>query len=301
MSLKRIFKFAKPKNPGYGITKNFYLSVLAGHAQLPSPDEIANPQGARGAVEGFLAPLMSGSTKDDLQKPLARGVYALASKDRKTVIKMMVVSREEAGFDTEAIAKSRFALEMTPEALARVRATWTLIQLTFESHDALVAPAMSFAYAAAKKMAELTEGVVADAVAQRYLLPEDLPNIALDQSLVAGDHVSIQIIEREGKRIAYTLGLQKFGLTEFELQNFDAAHDNSAAAFLLSIAQTSLNGTKIQIGDSVGAKSVSLDVAPGGLDQGLWQGVSCAELIPSRSKSVPECLDAWVLEMKRAS
>ena len=61
MSLKRVFKFAKPKNPGYGISKNFYLSVLAGHAQLPSPDEIANPQGARGAVEGFLAPLMSGS------------------------------------------------------------------------------------------------------------------------------------------------------------------------------------------------------------------------------------------------
>lgn len=298
MSLKRIFKFAKPKNPGYGITKSFYLSVLAGHAQLPSPDEIANPQGARGAVEGFLAPLMSGSTKDDLQKPIARGVYALASKDRKTVIKLMVVSKEEAGFDTEAIARSRFALDMSQEALARVRATWTLMQLTFESHDAMVAPAMAFAYAAAKKMAELTEGVVADAVSQRYMLPEDVPTIAADRPLEADDHVSAQLIQLDGKRIAYTLGLQKFGLSEFEIQDFDPAHDDAAAAFLLSMAQTSLGGTKIQNGDSVGARSAPLDVAPGGLNQALWQGVNCYEIIPTRSKTVAECLDAWLLDPK---
>lgn len=298
MSLKRVFKFAKPKNPGYGISKNFYLSVLAGHAQLPSPDEIANPQGARGAVEGFLAPLMSGSSKDDLHKPLFRGVYALASKDRKTVLKMMVVSKEEAGFDTEAIARSTFALEITPEALARVRATWTLIQLTFESHDAMVAPALSFANRVARKIAELTEGVVADAISQRYLLPEDVPTILAEAPLLAPDHVSIQIVDREGKRIAYTLGLQKFGLSEFEIQDLDKGHDNAAATLLISLAQTCLGGTKIQIGDSVGAKSAPFDVAPGGLDQGLWQGVSCVELIPSRSKSVVECLDAWLVDSK---
>ena len=298
MSLKRVFKFAKPKNPGYGISKSFYLSVLAGHAQLPSPDEIANPQAARGAVEGFLAPLMSGSSKDDLHKPLARGVYALASRDRKTVLKMMVVSKEEAGFDTEVIAKSRFALEMTPEALARVRATWTLIQLTFESHDAMVAPALAFAYRVARKMAELTEGVVADAISQRYLLPEDVPILVDGAPLQALDHVSVQVVEREGKRIAYTLGLQKFAMSEFEMQDIDQAHDEAAATLLLSIAQTCLGGARIQIGESVGAKSAPFDVAPGGLDQGLWQGVSCCELIPSRSKSVVECLDAWLVDPK---
>ena len=298
MSLKRIFKFAKPKNPGYGISKTFYLSVLAGHAQLPSPDEVANPQAARGAVEGFLAPLMAGSSKDDLHKPLARGVYALASRDRKTVLKMMVVSKEEAGFDTEAIARSTFALQMTPEALARVRATWTLIQLTFESHDAMVAPAMAFAYRAARKMAELTEGVVADAISQRYLLPEDVPILIDDAPMHAADHVSVQIDTRDGKRIAYTLGLQKFGLSEFELQDIDNDRDEAAATLLLSIAQTCLVGTRIQIGDSVGAKAVPFDVAPGGLDRGLWEGISCCELIPSRSKSVGECLDAWFAEQK---
>lgn len=298
MSLKRIFKFAKPKTPGYGISKNFYLSVLAGHAQLPSPDEIANPQAARDAVEGFLAPLMAGSSKDDLHKPLARGIYALASKDRKTVLKMMVVSKEEAGFDTEAIARSTFALQMTPEALARVRATWTLIQLTFESHDAMVTPAMAFAYRAARKMAELTEGVVADAISQRYLLPEDVPVLIDDVPMQAPDHVSLQIDTRDGKRIAYTLGLQKFALSEFELQDIGKEHDEAAASLLMSIAQTCLGGTKIQIGDSVGAKSAPFDIAPGGLDQGLWQGVSCFELIPSRSKSVVECLEAWFAEQK---
>ena len=54
----------------------------------------------------------------------------------------------------------------------------------------------------------------------------------------------------------------------------------------------------VSVGDSVGAKSAPFDVAPGGLDQGLWQGITCAELIPSRSKSVVECLDAWLADPK---
>ena len=296
MSLRRIFKFAKPKNPGFGISKSFYLSVLAGHAQLPSPDEIANPQQARGAVEGFLAPLMEGSQKDDLQKPLQRGVYALASRDRKTVLKLMVVNKEEAGFDTEAIVRSQIVGQLSPEAVARVRATWTLLQLTFETHDAMVAPALAFLYRAVKRMAELTEGVVADPVSQRYMLPGELPEIAPGRPLEAPDHVLVRLLAQGDRVHAYTLGMQKFGLSEFELQEIENADVASAEAFLLSLCQTRLAGGDIQIGDRVGARRAFFDVAPGGLESTLWHGIPCLELLPSRGNTAAECLAAWLAE-----
>jgi hypothetical protein len=299
MSLGRIFKFGKPKNPGYGISKSFYYSVLAGHAQLPSPDEVANPQGAREAVEGFLAPLMPGSAKEDLQKPLVRGTYALASKDRKTVLRLMVVSKEEAGFDTEALAKSVFALQVSPEALARVRATWTLLQLTFESHDAMVGPSLDFLHRVARRLAELTEGVVADPVSQRYMLPQDVPEVHPAEPIQAADHISVQIGDRDGKRMAYTLGMQKFGLNEFELQEFSQVQSEAVAAFLVSVAQANLTGPRIELGDQLGSKKAPFDVVPGGIAGGFLEGVRALELIPSRGNTAEECLEAWMAEVKR--
>lgn len=293
MSLKRIFKFAKPKNPGYGIAGNFYLSVLSGHAQMPTALQIANPNGDGGAAEGFLAPLMPGTSKEDLARPLVRGVYALATKDRKTVLKMRVLSKEEAMFDPEAIARSSMASLIDPEALARIRATWTLIQLTFETHDALVTPALAFLYQTVRRMSELTEGVVADPIAQRYMLPNELPKPSPDGLPLAPDHVSIRYLDRDGVRTAFTLGLQKFALPEWELRDLAPTDDRAASIVLLSVAQALLNGDKIAIGDRAG----TFDVAPGGLDRGLWEGILVQELIPPREKSVSDCLAEWLREL----
>jgi len=295
MSLGRIFKFAKPKNPGYGIAANFYMSVLAGHAQMPSALQIANPRGEGGAVEGFLAPLMSGVSKEDLGRPLVRGVYALASKDRKTVLKMRVLSKEEAMFDPEAIARSPLSRSIDPEALARIRATWTLIQLTFETHDAMVSPALAFLYAAVRRMAELTEGVVADPIAQRYMLPGDLPRPSAEGHPDAASHVSVRHYERDGVRSAFTLGLQKFALPEFEIRELASEDERAAGVVLLSVAQALLNGEKIAVGDRAG----TFEVAPGGLDRGQWEGIAVHELIPPRGQSVSECLKQWMLSQNR--
>ena len=298
MSLKRIFKFSKPKNPGYGISKSFYLSVLAGHAQLPSPDEVANPDGARGAVVAFLAPLQSGATKEDLTKPITRGTYALASKDRTTVIRMTVVSKDEIGFDPEAITGTALASVLAPETLARIRATWTLIQLTFESHHAMVAPALSLLYAAARRLAELTEGVVADPISQLYLLPNETPVIVGEAPLRAIDVISVRLLAGGEIERAVTLGLQKFGFPEFELRGFGADDRETASALLLSVSQTLLAGKEIEIGESVGSPQAPLDVAPGGIDRELGQGPPMRELIPSRGKSISECLQSWADEQR---
>lgn len=296
MSLKRIFKFAKPKTPGYGLSSGFYLSVLSGHAQLPAPAQVANPKGEDGAIEGFIAPLMSGSSKDDLGKPMARGVYAVATPDRKTVIRLRVVSKEEAGFDPEPLASSALALTISPEALARVRATWTLLQLTFESHDPMVAPSLAFLYAFSKRLAELTEGVVADPIAQRYMLPSELPQPEEAAAIAAPDHVSVRMLGGAGSESAFTMGMQKFGLPEFELNELEQGAEPLAGAFLLSVCQALLDGTELNPGDKVGSRGAPFDVAVGGLDRGRWEGIPVFELLPARGKTVAEGLAAWRTE-----
>ena len=92
--MRPFWKFAKPHGPGFGISKSFYLSVLAGSPALPPISAIINPKGTNGALEGFGVPLVAGKDKAILDSPMLRGTYALAGKDRKTVVRLMVMSAE---------------------------------------------------------------------------------------------------------------------------------------------------------------------------------------------------------------
>src|SRR5436190_1574007 len=100
-----MLRFSRPKGPGFGISGGYYLSVLSSHATLPRIIEVINPTGDGGAVTGFGAPLALDATKQALAEPMSRGAYVLASKDRKTVLKMLVMSKDETGFDPEAVAR----------------------------------------------------------------------------------------------------------------------------------------------------------------------------------------------------
>src|SRR5438046_2175327 len=100
------WKFTQ-KTPGFGISKNFYLTVLSAKAALPRVLEVVGPKGADGAVEGFGAPLSQDAKKEDLQRAIERGHYVIASKNRQTVLKLTVVPKEEAGFDPEPFLRRR--------------------------------------------------------------------------------------------------------------------------------------------------------------------------------------------------
>lgn len=291
-----VFRFGKPKNPGFGLSRGFYLSVLAAKARLPAILEIVAPKGVDGAVAGFGAPLGQGATKEDLARPLVRGAYAVASPDRKTVLRMLVVSKEEAGYDPEALVRAAASLELSEELLARIRATWTLIQFNFESHDPMVYPALDFLTAIVGRTAHLTEGAVADPVARRYLLPEQLvsPRTA-NQQVCAADHVAVHRSPgREGLDV-HTLGLQKFALPEVEITNLEPESASVAESVLISVAQKVLEGNPLAAGSRIGPRNALLDVAEGGLDRAKWEGIPVLELLPPRGMTIGEALRAWVL------
>lgn len=291
--MRNPFKFAKPKGPGFGIAKTAYLSVLCGRASLPPITALIAPKPEDGAIEGFGVPLRGGADKARLAEPMARGEYALAMKDQKTVLKLRVLPVDEAGFDPEVLVRSGLGARMSTELLSRIRGTWSLGQFTFESHDPDVYPALDFLLDLTIRLAELTEGVVADPIARRYLLPADLQAMRLAGSaepVSAQAHVASHAIPGG----AYTLGLQKFALPELEITGLADGEEALAERYLLSAAQGVLEGTLIVSGSTLPASGRDrFEAREGGLERARWEGIPVLEFLPPTGKSAGELLKAW--------
>ncbi|MCW5942199.1 MAG: hypothetical protein KIS66_08200 [Fimbriimonadaceae bacterium] len=273
----------KPKTPGFGLAGDFYLSVLAATARLPAIVEALNPDGADGAVVGFGVPLGSGQGKEVLAQPLMRGGYALATKDRKTVLKLLVLSKEEAGYDPAPVVDSPLAATLDPEIVARLRATWTLLQFTFGSHDPAVYPSLDFLLDVAGRLGTLVEGVVADPIAETYRLPGELRwRPRLDPRVDAREHVVVRVVPQRMGFWAHTLGLRKFTIPEIEVYGVPPDLEGQVAAVLMAIAQGSLLGEVPRPGLGFGSAKNPLVAHLGGHDKGRWEGIPVLELLPER-------------------
>lgn len=291
--LLNMLRFRAPKGPGFGISRGYYLSVLAGTAHLPVMKEVATPKGDNGSVAGFGVPLGAEATKEDLGKPLARGAYAIASPDQKTVVKLLVLCKEEAGYDPEAFLATADALDLDQETRERLLATWSLLQLTFESFDPAVIPAVKFFLSIADRLAELTNGVVADPISQAYRLPGQLLTPTIKPTdLHARDVVTVKARIGNGTISLFTLGWQKFGLPEIELNDVPEGKCKVGIHLLACLNQNILGGTLLEVGDRVAEDAFPLRVGEGGLDAAIWKGIPCLELFPDRG-TVADVLRVW--------
>jgi hypothetical protein len=297
--LFKSLRFSKPKGPGFGISSNYYLSVLSTKAVMPSIWEVINPEGEGGAVVGLGAPLNSGASKDTLHQPMERGAYALATKDRKTVVKLLVLSKEEAGFDPDTIARNPMVADLDPEIVNRIRATWTLAQATFESHDPNVYPALHFHLSLVRRLGLLTEAAIADPLSKRYHLPQDLLRPATtDTHTDVFDMVGFGTADRPDGMHAFTLGLQKLALPELEITSLDPAIARLAGEFLLSVAQGVLQGKLLPSGTRLGSVNALFEVRQGGHDRGLWDGIDVMELLPPTQMTATDALEMWDRERR---
>ena len=293
----RAWPFSKPKTPGFGISKGYYLTILSSRSVLPSIVEIANPGGTGGAAVGMAVPLGNETDKALLSQPMRIGSYAIATPDRKTVLKMVVLSKEDAGFDPEWYAQSVLAEHEDPELVARLRATWTIAQLTFESHDPTVYPALDFFLGIAIRLATISEGVVADSICERYLLPENVMRTdRIDALIDARDHIEIKFDRRSDGIRAYSLGMQKFALPEYEILNLIEEDCPRAHRFLMTISQHVLRGDITKLGDKFGSHKCLFTAADGGFDKKFWQGLPVFELLPPTRMTPTEALQEWIRE-----
>lgn len=295
----RSLKFSKPKGPGFGISRGYYLSVLSSKPVMPVLWDLINPGGEQGAIVGLGAPLMAGSTKDSLKEPMQRGAYALATKDRKTVVKLLVMGKEEAGFDPEVLVRSKMAESLSDEMKAGIRATWTISQSTFESHDPAVFPAIYFQFSLVRRLAELTDGVIADPLSQRYLFPQDVIQQGTSEAGVSVvDLVSVGTMDRPDGMHAFTRGMQKVGLPEVEIAGLDPGVADLAGSFLLSASQSILGGNLLVPGAMLGASGALFEAQVGGHDRAMWEGIPVIELLPPRNMTTTDTLETWASERR---
>lgn len=275
-NLKKLFRFSAPKGIGISISKDYYLSVLSSKPVLPAPDEVLIPKPTSGQIPGFLAPVIGSKDKSVLAQPMVRGQYVAASLDQKTVLKLMVMQRDEAGFDPEPFLRSKVAESFSEEVRLRVAATWGMVQITFEAFDPAVHPALDFLLLVARRIAERTEGVIADPICQRYLLPEQLiQRPRWTPAYDSREHIAIKI-EPDGGYV-YTLGLLKFHHPELEISG--VSNPASAEQALQSVCQQILAGNPIVAGDRVKVGDHMLSAGHTSRPS-KWDGLPVLELLP---------------------
>lgn len=276
------------------LSKDYYLTVMAARQPLPIMAAIAAPKGANEAVPGFIVPLSSGAEKSDLARPLARGTYGIASPDQKTVLRLTVVPTDEVGFDAAAVAQDRMADRLGQEDRARLAATWTLLQLQFESFDPALFPALSFFLQVAQRLTELTDGVLADPLSRRYLSASEIyhvppPGLSLNMPDVIGIHV-----RPDGDRFALaTAGMAKVSHPELDLPGVGAEHVELAELFLLGLAHGVWRGQPLELGALVGEAEGLFRLIPGGRDAGWWGKTVPYELTPENHSTAGGALEAW--------
>lgn len=295
-NFREILNFRGEKGPGYTISPSFYLSVMAAQMPLPTIRKVINPKATDGAVLGFGVPMQG--DKEDLDRPMERGTYVIASIDRKTVIRTLVISKEEAGFDPAPFLRSEHALTLSSEAQARMSATWTLIQLTFESYDPKIHPAVRLLYETSARLAELTGGLVADPICQVYNLPEQVVSPLGEQPFAVQDFVKIHSTKQLPTAGMFTLGLQKFNLPELEINGINEEQAPAAARLILGVGQTILKGQTLEPGASVGSKTSPFRIATGGLDRSRWEGIPCLEVIPEQNEDINGLIARWDAETR---
>ena len=245
-------------------------------------------------MSGLAVPLAASGDKSILLKSMERGSYVVASKDRKTVLKMLILSKEEAGYNPDDFVNSSLAIGRDPELVVRIRATWTIAQLVFESHDPDVYSSLDFFLGIAARMALLTDGVVADSISQRYLLPERVfSNPRIDPLVDVREHVEVKFEQRSDGLHGYSLGMQKFALPEYEILNMMDEDQALADKFILALCQSVLKGDLTKTGDRFGAPDALFEARDGGFDTKLWQGLPVFELLPPTTVAPGEALRLW--------
>ena len=293
----RKWRFGKPTGPGFGISSAYYLTVLSPDPVWPAAVTLANPDGASGAVAGFAVPVRAGSASSAgdravLGQPMQRGIYAVASKDRKTVLRMMLMSKEEAGFEPEVFVRNAEALNYPPDMVVSIRATWSIAQFTFESHDPDVYPSLDFLLAVCDRLASVVGGVVADPISRRYRRAGSLMVAPrADERVDAREHVAVHSAPSPVGISYFTLGMQKFGLPEFELRELGPDDNLRATTALAAMAQTVLVAGPVKEGQSF----ASFTLQAGGFDRSRWEGIPVLEMRPPVTKSVAEALSQWPL------
>lgn len=265
--------FRKRKQPsGLTLNRNFYLSVLAPGRDLPPLLSLINPDGSNGAAAGFGAPLSEGASRDLLNVPLPTGAYALTTRAQDTVVQMDVfLLAQVPSFSMPKSTAERKAAGVTPAVAERLERAEYLINFVIRGYRDALESARFFLDVVAR-MGAISDGAVADALAEAYRLPGDLTLKNRLHPLVDFREIgTVRFAPDQGDTLwVSSRGLVKFNLPELEMYGVPKEHSDAAARMIAAAGQQSLIGMPMQPGESAFAPNSPLIICEGTRNRNLW-------------------------------
>jgi hypothetical protein len=268
-----IWPFRKRKPPsGLTLNGNFYLTVLAPGRDLPPLLSLINPDGSNGAVAGFGAPLSEGASRDLLNVPMPTGAYALTTRAQDTVVQMDIFTLKQVpNFVIPKTPGDREAAGITSEVAARLDLAQYLINFVIRGYrDAL--ESVRFFLDVVARMGTISDGAVADALAEAYRLPGDLALTTRLHPLVDFREIGTVRLAPDGEGAFWvsSRGLVKFNLPEFEMYGVPREYSDAAARMIAAAAQQSLIGMPMRPGESAFSPNSPLLIHQGTRNRNLW-------------------------------
>jgi hypothetical protein len=271
----------KAPEPAFEINRNFYLSVLLGPGGRPAPSSWINPDGSNEAVAGFAAPLNQDKNADLLSQPIADGSYVLATKDRKTLVQADFFQLASVPqFQVPSDPAAQALVDLVGEKLWRAERAVGLATLVFKGYSPDVYESVRFLLDAAARLAALSDGVVADPLAETYRLPEDFSQAnPLDARLDFRDVCSIKAFAENGGVWVSTRGMSKFNLADYEVYGVGEADVTQIGEMLVLAGQEALLGSPMPVGETVSTPLGQVETMHGTKNRDKWGDRSTIELV----------------------
>lgn len=277
------------------IHRSFYLSVLAGHGGLPTLLQIVNPDGSNSALKGFGVPLAQGASKDLLNQQIAAGAYALTTPDKLTIIQMTVSSLSDVKeFQLPSNQRDLEATDLIGEKYERARKATHIISLFFKGYNPDVLASVEFLLGIASRIGKLTNGVVADIMAESYRLPEELRiSDRLDPRVDFREIATIKAIRLGDGVWVSTRGLSKFNLPEYEMYGIPDDLVDTAFKMLVAAGQQTLLGVPLRAGESAYSVQYPMEIAEGTKQRDAWGDRETLEISDPNEQSAKIGVQSW--------
>lgn len=274
----------KPKEAAISINKNAYLSVLMPGSR-PTPLQLGNPDGSNGALPAFVAPLNQEKNADLLSTPFADGPYVVATKDQKTLVQADFFDLAAvSGFRLPDDAASQAMVNLDGERLQRAQRSSSLANLVIKGHSHEVYDSIRFFLDVASRVALLTDGVVADPLAETYRLPDELKQASpLDSRIDFRDVGSIKAVRDDDGVWVSTRGMAKFNLPEYEIYGVADSDVTRMGEMLVLSGQEALLGSPVPLGVALSTPFGVFQASPGTRNRHIWVDRPAVTLSPGGS------------------
>ncbi|HWP30831.1 MAG TPA: hypothetical protein VNK96_03760 [Fimbriimonadales bacterium] len=268
-----------------------------GQGVFPPLLQWLNPAGSNNAVQGLGAPLFEGASKDILNQPVTTGSYVLTTTNKLTVLQATITTKENVNFTLPQTPEERLKTNLTPEKLSRAEKMQAICTLVFKGYDPDVYPSVQFMLACAKRLAELTDGIIADPLAETYRMPDEflLPQ-RLDPRIDFREVCSVKAYSLSDGIWVSTRGLIKFDQPEFEMYGIPRNLEDVAVRMLISAGQQVLIGIPMMPNQTAFSTVSPLEIVPGTRQKEFWGDRPVLEFRDVGGSGAAKGVEAWARE-----